>query len=126
MAYLREVEAHHAWAREQFRRFKRFSTCEPVLAEACARLTYFNEEPQRVVELVTEADLLVNFQVKPNADRVFRLMEKYGDQPMDFADACVVAMTEQVNDCLVVTLDRQDFSVYRRHDREVIPFISPD
>lgn len=64
---------------------------------------------------------MVDFQVKPNADRIFRLMEKYADQPMDFADACIVTMSEQVNDCLLLTLDRDDFKVYRRHDREVIP-----
>ena len=44
---------------------------------------------------------------------------------MDFADACIVAMAEQVTDCLVLTLDRQDFSVYPRHERAIIPFISP-
>ncbi len=125
VAYLCESEHHHVWAREQFRRFKTFSTCEAVLAEACARLAYFQEEPERVLELVVEADLQVNFQVKPSADRIFRLMEKYADQPMDFADACIVVMTEQVKDCLLVTLDRKDFAVYRRHDREFIPFVSP-
>jgi hypothetical protein len=26
---------------------------------------------------------------------------------MDFADACIVAMTEQITDCLVLTLDRR-------------------
>jgi len=35
-------------------------------------------------------------------------------------------MSEQVSDCLVLTLDRQDFSVYRRHARAVIAFISPE
>jgi len=45
---------------------------------------------------------------------------------MDLADACLVAMSERVSDCLVVTLDRSDFSVYRRHERQVVPFISPE
>jgi predicted nucleic acid-binding protein len=126
VAYLREAEIHHAWACEQFRRFKQLSTCEAVLAEACARLSYFREEPQRVVELIIEGGIEVNFRVKPNADRIVRLMDKYADQPMDFADACIVTMTEQVKDCLVITLDQDDFRVYRRHDREVVPFVSPD
>jgi len=38
----------------------------------------------------------------------------------------IVAMTEQVTDCLVLTLDRQDFSAYRRHERAVVPFIAPE
>jgi predicted nucleic acid-binding protein len=125
VAYLRESETHHEWAVAQFRRFSRFATCEAVVAEACARLAYSDEEPRRVIELVAEADFDVSFQMKPNADRILQLMAKYSDQPMDFADACIVAMTERVKDCLVVTLDRNDFRVYRRHEREVIPFLAP-
>jgi uncharacterized protein len=125
VAYLREAETHHTWAVEQFKRFVQFSTCDAVLAEACARLAYYHEDPVRVVELVREANLTVDFRVKPRADRIVRLMRKYRDQPMDFADACIVAMSEQVGDCLVLTLDYEDFSIYRRHEREVIPFLSP-
>jgi len=125
VAYLREAETHHGWAVEQFKRFSQFSTCEAVLAEACARLAYYDEDPVRVVDLINEADLVVDFLVKPHAERIGRLMRKYRDRPMDFADACIVAMSEQVKDCLVLTLDSADFSVYRRHEREVIPFLSP-
>jgi predicted nucleic acid-binding protein len=52
-------------------------------------------------------------------------MQKYGDQPMDFADACLVVMAEQLPDSVIVTLDATDFSVYRRHEREVVPYVSP-
>ena len=45
---------------------------------------------------------------------------------MDFADACVVYMTEQTKDCKVVTIDRSDFTVYRRHGREPIPLLMPE
>jgi hypothetical protein len=41
------------------------------------------------------------------------------------AHACLVAMTEHFSDFLVVTLDREDFAVYRRHERQVVPFLSP-
>ena len=44
---------------------------------------------------------------------------------MDFADACLVTMTERVSNSVVVTLDGADFSIYRRHEREVVPYISP-
>ena len=41
VAYLREEETEHVLAVEQFRRFAQFSTCDAVLAEACARLAYY-------------------------------------------------------------------------------------
>ena len=127
VAYLREKEEHHEWAVEQFRRFSHFATCDAVLAEACARLAYYDEEPARVLELVRDAgsNISVEFVSTVHTDRIARLMRKYEDQPMDFADACLVVMTEQVRNCAVLTLDDADFRIYRRHDREVVPFFSP-
>ena len=124
VAFLHEEEIHHAWAVDQFRRFGRFTTCEPVLGEACARLAYYGKDPARVIELARDGGWDTGFSVKPNADRIIRLIRKYADQPMEFADACLVAMTEQITDCLVLTLDRLDFSVYRRHERAIVPFIA--
>src|SRR6266542_3849506 len=94
VAFLRAKEQNHAWAVDQFKRFPRFLTCEAALAEACARLTYHGEDQSRVIDLVVEGAVIPDFDVTPNADRVLRLMKKYVDQPMDFADACIVAMTE--------------------------------
>jgi uncharacterized protein len=39
--------------------------------------------------------------------------------PMSLADACLVRMSEQMSDSVVLTLDR-DFKVYRRQGRNVI------
>jgi hypothetical protein len=41
------------------------------------------------------------------------LMKKYSDTPMDFADATLVLLAEQLNVVNVVTLDRRGFSAYR-------------
>jgi uncharacterized protein len=126
VAFLREAEgARHAWAVAQFKRFPVFTTCEAVLAEACARLGYYGEDQSRVADLVLAGAVVINFDMNRSAERVSRLMKKYGDRPMDFADACLVVMSEQTVDCLLVTLDHDDFNVYRRYERQVIPFISP-
>jgi predicted nucleic acid-binding protein len=53
------------------------------------------------------------------------LLRKYADGEMDLADACIVRMTELMRDSRVVTVDRADFSVYRRNGRELIPLIAP-
>lgn len=41
------------------------------------------------------------------------LMKKYGDLPMDFADATLVVLGEDLGTNLVFTTDRRDFGVYR-------------
>jgi predicted nucleic acid-binding protein len=44
---------------------------------------------------------------------------------MDLADASIVVMSESHRRCQVLTVDRTDFSVYRRNDRQVIDFVAP-
>jgi hypothetical protein len=51
---------------------------------------------------------------------------KYHDQEMQLADACLVRMSELKRDCRVFTLDRRDFQVYRRFDRQMIPLVAPE
>ena len=41
------------------------------------------------------------------------LMDKYADLPMDFADATLVSLAQEMNILDVVTFDKKDFSVYR-------------
>ena len=39
----------------------------------------------------------------------------------DLADSCLVRMTELAAQSKVWTVDRRDFSVYRRHGRQIVP-----
>lgn len=41
------------------------------------------------------------------------LMEKYGDRPMDFADATLVQIARRENLATVFTIDHDDFETYR-------------
>jgi predicted nucleic acid-binding protein len=49
--------------------------------------------------------------------RVRLLLEKYADLPMDFADATLVVLAEDLGTSLVFTTDRTDFAVYRLKGR---------
>jgi predicted nucleic acid-binding protein len=56
--------------------------------------------------------------------RCRELMEKYSDLPMDFADATLVVLAEELGTNLVLTTDRRDFGIYRLADGrsfEVVP-----
>lgn len=50
--------------------------------------------------------------------RVSALMEKYRNVPMDYADATLVALGEELGTDLVFTLDRRGFSTYRLNQRK--------
>jgi predicted nucleic acid-binding protein len=45
-------------------------------------------------------------------------MEQYEDLPMDFADATLVVLAEELGTNLVFTTDRTDFEVYRIRGRK--------
>jgi len=51
-------------------------------------------------------------------------MEKYSDTPMSLADACLLRMTETLDDPLLLTTDT-DFRIYRRHSRQTVPCVTP-
>ena len=97
-------------------------TCDAVLTEAA----HFLRSPARLIEAVNRGLLVSRFDTQTAAPRLAELIAKYADRPMDFADACLVCMSEQTKDCRVVTIDRADFVVYRRHGREPIPLLLPD
>ena len=50
--------------------------------------------------------------------RVSILMEKYRSVPMDYADATLVALGEELGTDQVFTLDHRGFSVYRLNQRK--------
>lgn len=125
VAYLRQADQHHVWAREQFSAREQFVSCEAVLAEVCARLQYCGNDPLAALEFVKANVVTLEFDLQANLIAVENLMRKYRDQPMDLADACLVRMTEIQPHSLVLTTDG-DFKVYRRNGREVVPHVLPD
>ena len=46
-------------------------------------------------------------------ERAGQLMAKYRDVPMDYADATLVVLAEEVETDQIFTLDRRGFTVYR-------------
>lgn len=46
-------------------------------------------------------------------EMIERLIAKYRDQPMDFADASLILLAERTGIADIVTFDRKEFEVYR-------------
>jgi hypothetical protein len=97
-------------------------TCDAVLTEAA----HFLRSSGKLLEAMERGLLVSRFDAQEAAPRLSELVKKYADHPMDFADACLVCMSEQTKDCRIVTIDRADFTVYRRYGREAIPLVLPD
>ena len=122
IAALDARDAHHAWARKILENESPpWHTCEAVLAEISASLG----TPEPALEMLRVGDLEIAFQIAENSSEVLALAKKYRDQGMDLADACVVRMSELFDDSVVYTVDKTDFSVYRRHSRRPIRCVFP-
>jgi predicted nucleic acid-binding protein len=122
IAVINRQDQYHQWARDTLERLgPPFYTCPEAMAEAAA----LTGHPRAIVEMIQSKEIILAFNLADQADGVLALLKKYSDREMDLADACIVRMTELMRDCQVVTLDRADFSVYRRNGREMISLVAP-
>jgi predicted nucleic acid-binding protein len=122
IAALNRDDRYHQWARDTIARIgPPFHSCPEAIAEAAA----MTGQPAAVVEMIQAGEIVLSFDLADQAASVLALLKKYADRNIDLADACIVRMTELTRDCRVVTVDRADFSVYRRNGRDLIPVVAP-
>ena len=98
---------------------------EAVLTEATHLLASVDTGVTACVEFFLQGGAVLVPSTPASLKRVRVLLDKYADLPMDFADATLVTLAEELGSALVFTTDRTDFAVYRLKDRK--PFrIVPD
>ena len=125
VALINRRERHHAWALEQFAWIKPPAfTCEPVITEAAYLLRDFHKGIDSLMQLLERGHLTIPFRLADELPAVTRLLKKFSSVPMSLADACLVRMAEQFSESPVLTLD-DDFRVYRKSGRTVIPTLMP-
>ena len=125
VALLSERDRYHPWAMQAFSRaVAPLRTCEAVLSEAWYLLRLTRDGQAALLELVERGLLSIDFALASELAAVRRLVNRYRDQPMSLADACLVRMAELYDDATVLTLD-SDFVVYRKNGRQVIALIAP-
>ena len=123
VALLNRRDAHHHWAVEQAPRLPPpWMTCEAAVSEAVHLLGQTGMHS--LVLLLRREALVCTYRLADDVDAVLKLLEKYADVPMSLADACLVRMTETLNDPMLLTTDA-DFRIYRRLGRQIIPCVLP-
>jgi predicted nucleic acid-binding protein len=125
VAYLYEGDTYHEWTKEQAAHISTpLISCESVISEAQFLLSDVPTGPQRLFDLLDRNVVRFPFSYSEQAGRVNALMRTYSDQPMSFADACLVCMCEVYDDARIFTID-SDFRVYQQHRNEPIPVLMP-
>jgi uncharacterized protein len=122
VAFLNRNDRHHQWAvglAEQVS--EPLLTCDAVLAESSFHL----QDCGVVLNLVQEGLLLPALDVIEHIAHLRGLAKKYSDRTPDLADLCLIRLSEMNPRHPVITVDVEDFRVYRRNRREAIPLICP-
>lgn len=125
VAVLNAGDEHHAWARAMFGKLPPpLFTCESVLSEAQFLLHDRGGDPLTVLNWVQQGVINLAFDAEDEVERLMSLQKSYRSLPMDFADACLVRMTEIHARSCVLTTDSH-FRIYRRNGRQIIPLLAP-
>lgn len=125
VAFLNARDRYHVWSTRVFGGIPGpVFSCEAVLSEACFLLRRLKGGPEAVMKLVERGLVRIPFRIESEAGSVRRLLARYASVPMSLADACLVRMSEQSPESVVLTLDR-DFRIYRRQGRNVVPTVMP-
>ena len=122
VAFANRNDQHHEWAVRLAEAVAApLLTCEAVLAETAFHL----QDVALTVAFVREGLVAVAFDCRANWPQLGALAKRYADRKPDFADICLIRMSELFPRHSVITVDRADFRVYRRNKREAIPIVCP-
>ncbi len=122
VAFANRSDRHHGWAVDLAGGITEpLLTCESVLAETAFHL----RSVSIVMAMLDEGLITLAFDLADHRDQIASLAKRFADRRPDLADLCLIRMSELNPRHSVITVDREDFRVYRRNKREVIPLICP-
>jgi predicted nucleic acid-binding protein len=113
VALLDRSERQHRRCVEAVRSLERpLVTCEPVIAECCFLLRNVPGAQGAVMENVASGAFEIRFRLDRAAAKTKAILERYANVPADLADACLIAMAEELDTGDILSLD-SDFEVFR-------------
>jgi predicted nucleic acid-binding protein len=122
VAFANRNDQYHDWAVSVAGRVTEpLLTCEAVLAESAFHL----RNVALVLAMLRDDLIVLAFDCQDHLPRLAALATRYGDRQPDLADLCLIRMSELYPRHSVITVDDDDFRIYRRNKREAIPLICP-
>ena len=114
MALIDRSESRHTECVQWLKNFSGtlYST-EAVLTEVLYILNFSITARCAALDFVLESVVEIVPSSAGSLKKTKKLMKKYADLPMDFADATIVCLAAETGMQNVVTFDRKDFAVYK-------------
>lgn len=122
VAFGNRSDMHHQWAVDVAKGLTEpLLTCEAVIAESAFHIG----SSSYVLSLVRDGLLAVDFSCMENLEQLMELARRYEDRHPELADICLIRMSELYPRHTIITVDHEDFRIYRRNKREAIPILCP-
>lgn len=115
IAYLDRKDPQHDLVAAFIDRFKgQLVTTAPVVDEVMYFISESPSGPVAFAKFLINSDVRMPGPTDPtNVLAAAELMQKYDDTPMDFADATLVLLAEELGVSEILTLDKRGFATYR-------------
>ena len=122
VAFVSLNDRHHDWAVSLAEQQEEpFLTCESVLSETAFHLG----SCAKALGMVESGLVTLAFNCNDHLTQLESLAKRYADRRPDLADLCLIRMSEIYPRHSVITIDQEDFTIYRRNKRDVIPLVCP-
>jgi len=122
VALIDRSEGRHEECVQWLRDFRgNIFSSEAVLTEVLYLLNFSSRARSAALDFVLSGAIILVPPSLESLKRIKRLMEKYKDIPMDYADATLVSIAEDLSITEVVTFDVKDFGKYRLSSKQ--PFV---
>ena len=95
---------------------KLYST-EAVLTEVLYLLNFSVKAQTAAIDFIIESVVEIIPSSIESLIKVKKLINKYSDLPMDFADATIVCLAMDAGIKNIITFDKKDFNIYRIKNR---------
>jgi uncharacterized protein len=114
VALLDRSEARHSECLNWLEHFQgEIYTSEAVLTEVLYLLNFSLRAQMAAIEHILQGMAVLVPASLSSLKRAGRLMEKYHNLPMDYADATLVVLAEDLSLTDIVTFDKRDFGIFR-------------
>lgn len=114
VAMIDRSEKRHTECAEWLKNFKgKIFSSEAVLTEVLYLLNFSFKAQSAALDFISAGAVTLVPSSIESLKTAKNLMRKYKDLPMDFADATLVVLANDLGCRNIVTFDRNDFSIYR-------------
>jgi predicted nucleic acid-binding protein len=122
VALIDRSEERHKECVEWLKDFKdNILSSEAVLTEVLYLLNFSQRAQSATIDFVLSGAIVLVPSSLESLKRTKRLMEKYKDIPMDYADATLISIAEVFSITRIVTFDAKNFGIYRMSSKQ--PFV---